>query len=131
MRLRTCYRIYHITSGIKCLRYPLDISALSSRIPALVAYDDRYLLLVKFVVESAELLLQFVQLLLVLLVCKLLVEGYLRKFRDLLKCKCILQYRRSVPLIEQSRLYSLIDDVKYLQLSPFSLLCVYHVPWRI
>ena len=134
MRFRTCNRIYHITSGIKCLRYPLDISALSSRIPALVSDDDRNLLLVKFVVQSAELLLQLVEFLLVLLIRKRLVERHFWKLWNLLECKCILQYRRGVSLIEQSRLYALIDNIKDLQLSPLPLLCIYHVPrsiWQI
>ena len=126
--LRTCYRIYHITSRIKCLRYPFDISTFACRIPTFVAYDNRYPLLVKLIVQSAEFLLQLVKFLLVLLIRQFLVERHLGKFRDLLERKCILQYRYSMPLIEQRSLYSLIDDIEYLKFCPFSLLCIYHVP---
>ena len=131
MRFRACYRIYHVTTGIKCLSYPLDIATLACRIPALVAYDDRYLLLVKFVVQSAKLLLQLAEFFLVLLVRELLIERHLGKLLDLLERKCILQYRYSMPLIEQRSLYSLIDDIENLKFCPFSLLCIYHVPRSI
>ena len=77
MRLWTCYRIYHITTGIKCLRYPFDISTFACRIPALVSDDNRYLLLVKFVVQSAELLLQLAEFFLILLVREFLIERHL------------------------------------------------------
>ena len=81
--------------------------------------------------QSAELLLQLAEFFLILLVREFLIERHLGKFRNLLERKCILQYRYSMPLIEQRSLHALIYDVKYLKFCPFSLLCIYHVPRSI
>ena len=50
-----------VAPGIQSLRNPLDIAALSSRVPSLISYDHRDLLAVQPVMQFPKMLLQSVQ----------------------------------------------------------------------
>ena len=119
MRLRAGDGVYLIPPCIQGAGNPLDISALSRCVPALVGDHHRHLFPVKAVVELSQVLLQPLELFLILLLLYGLIQRNLRKPGHLFQRKNILKKGHCKTLILQRDLNALGQGLQNLKLRPF------------